>query len=175
LIQCIISKFRKWQTCNYEWYRLYRWYENCRCPGVAILDMQMSKVPIISGYVLWQQILNSLEWTISVSRSQRQESFFNVSTCLQTVQHCCHTAFEYCRSWDYSLKLPQKLRLFSQVALIKTSNRANIKTETLSKIFSIKYNCDLYTVKIIHVWDKCVHAFFKHKNRRLVNIVWLLF
>ena len=50
--------------------------------------------------LLWQQILNSLEWTISVSRSQRQESFFNVSTCLQTVQHCCHTAFEHCRSWE---------------------------------------------------------------------------
>ena len=31
--------------------RLYRSYENCRRPGVAILDMQMSKVPIISGYV----------------------------------------------------------------------------------------------------------------------------
>ena len=51
-------------------------------------------------FVLWQQILNSLEWTISVSRSQRQESFFNLSTCLQTVQHCCHTAFEHCRSWE---------------------------------------------------------------------------
>jgi hypothetical protein len=52
LIQCIIFKFRKWYTCNYEWYRLYRSYENCRPPGVAILDMQMSKVSIISGYVL---------------------------------------------------------------------------------------------------------------------------
>ena len=51
MIQCIIFKFRKWHTCNYEWYRLYRSYENCRRPGVAILDMQMSKVPIISGYV----------------------------------------------------------------------------------------------------------------------------
>ena len=50
MIQCIIFKFRKWHTCNYEWYRLYRSYENCRRPGVAILDMQMSKVPIISGY-----------------------------------------------------------------------------------------------------------------------------
>jgi hypothetical protein len=29
---------------------VYRSYENCRRPGVAILDMQMSKVPIISGY-----------------------------------------------------------------------------------------------------------------------------
>jgi hypothetical protein len=29
---------------------IYRSYENCRRPGVAILDMQMSKVPIISGY-----------------------------------------------------------------------------------------------------------------------------
>jgi hypothetical protein len=34
------------------WYRLYRSYENCRRPGVAILDMQMSKVPIIFGYVV---------------------------------------------------------------------------------------------------------------------------
>ena len=50
MIQCIIFKFRKWHSCNYEWYRLYRSYENCRRPGVAILDMQMSKVPIISGY-----------------------------------------------------------------------------------------------------------------------------
>ena len=50
MIQCIIFKFRKWHACNYEWYRLYRSYENCRRPGVAILDMQMSKVPIISGY-----------------------------------------------------------------------------------------------------------------------------
>ena len=33
-------------------------------------------------------------------------------------------------------------RLFSQVA-------SNIKTEALSKILNIKYNCDLYTVKII--------------------------
>jgi hypothetical protein len=33
-------------------------------------------------------------------------------------------------------------RIFSQVALIKTSHRANIKTETLSKILNIKYNCD---------------------------------
>ena len=52
MIQCILFKFRKWHTCNYEWYRLYRSYENCRRPGVAILDMQMSKVPIISGYVV---------------------------------------------------------------------------------------------------------------------------
>ena len=47
--------FRKWHTCNYEWYRLYRSYENCRRPGVAILDMQMSKVPIISGYVAYMK------------------------------------------------------------------------------------------------------------------------
>ena len=31
---------------------VYRSYENCRRPGVAILDMQMSKVPIISGYAI---------------------------------------------------------------------------------------------------------------------------
>ena len=48
----------------------------------------------------------------------------------------------------YSIAVIQPLstaeveRLFSQVALIKTSHRANNKTETLSKIFTIKYNCD---------------------------------
>jgi hypothetical protein len=63
-------------------------------------DMDSESAGIYADFVLlWQQIPNSLEWTISVSRSQRQESFFNVSTCLQTVQHCCHTAFEHCRSW----------------------------------------------------------------------------
>jgi hypothetical protein len=29
---------------------VFRSYENCRRSSVAILDMQMSKVPIISGY-----------------------------------------------------------------------------------------------------------------------------
>ena len=64
-------------------------------------DMDSESAGIYADFVLlWQQIPNSLEWTISVSRSQRQESFFNVYTCLQTVQHCCHTAFEHCRSWE---------------------------------------------------------------------------
>ena len=63
----------------------------------------------------------------------------------------------------YSIAVIQPLsttkveRIFSQVALIKTSHRANIaniKTATLSKILNIKYNCDLYTVKSIHVRDK---------------------
>jgi hypothetical protein len=45
-----MTRMQLWMI--YEWYRLYtcRSYENCRRPGVAILDMQMSKVPIISGY-----------------------------------------------------------------------------------------------------------------------------
>ena len=79
----------------------------------------------------------------------------------------------------YSIAVIQPLstaeveRIFSQVALIKTSHRANIKTETLSKILNIKYNCDQTLFNSIT--DECVHAFFKHKNRRLVNIVWLLF
>ena len=79
----------------------------------------------------------------------------------------------------YSIAVIQPLstaeveRIFSQVALIKTSHRANIKTETLSIILNIKYNCDQTLFNSII--DECVHAFFKHKNRRLLNIVWLLF
>ena len=64
-----------------------------------------SVAEIYTDFVLGQQILNSLDWSISVSRSQRQEFFFNVSTCLQTVQHCCHTAFEHCRSWENFLSI----------------------------------------------------------------------
>ena len=49
-----------------------RSYENCRRPGVAILDMQMSKVPIISGYVtnekskstFTRQLLRPLTWAL---------------------------------------------------------------------------------------------------------------
>ena len=65
----------------------------------------------------------------------------------------------------YSIAVIQPLstaeveRLFSQVALIRTSHRANIKTEALSKILNIKYNCDLYTVKIIHVGQVCTCLF----------------
>ena len=68
----------------------------------------------------------------------------------------------------YSIAVIQPLstaeveRIFSQVALIKTSHRANIKTETLSKILNIKYNCDQTLFNSII--DECVHAFFKHKN-----------
>jgi hypothetical protein len=75
----------------------------------------------------------------------------------------------------YSIAVIQPLntaeveRIFSQVALIKTSHRANIKTETLFKILNIKYNRDQTLFNSII--DEYVHAFFKHKNRRLVNIV----
>ena len=33
---------------------LHRSYENCRCLGVAILDMQINKFPLIYGYDLHQ-------------------------------------------------------------------------------------------------------------------------
>ena len=44
----------------------FRSYENCRCPGVAILDMQMSKVPIISGYGLHARIVHP-KWSFDQS------------------------------------------------------------------------------------------------------------
>jgi hypothetical protein len=42
----------------------------------------------------------------------------------------------------YSIAVIQPLSTADEVGLIKTSHRANIKTETLSKILNIKYNCD---------------------------------
>ena len=74
MIRCIIFKFRKWHACNYEWYRLYRSYENCRRPCVAILDMQMSKVPIISGYehMIWYPRYNA---AMGTKRNQCPKQF----------------------------------------------------------------------------------------------------
>ena len=72
MIQCIIFKFRKWHTCNYEWYSLYRSYENCRRPSVAILDMQMSKVPIISGYA-WGKTRGVPIYCISSASERKHE------------------------------------------------------------------------------------------------------
>ena len=79
MIQCIIFKFRKWHTCTYEWYRLYRSYENCRRPGVAILDMQMSKVPIISGYgEIWKwSCLPSLLYCISLKTVDTAYTYYS--------------------------------------------------------------------------------------------------
>ena len=55
--------------------------------------------------------------------------------------------------------------IFSQVALIKTSHKTTNKTETLSNILNIEYNCDqiLFNATI----DECVHAFSKHKTKDL--------
>ena len=60
-------------------YSLYRSYENCRRPGVAILDMQMSKVPIISGYEfpLYWNVLNRLS---KMSYCKCIEYFFLIAT-----------------------------------------------------------------------------------------------
>ncbi|CAC5399230.1 unnamed protein product [Mytilus coruscus] len=55
-------------------------------------------------------------------------------------------------------------RIFSQVKLIKTSHRANLKTQTLT----VKLNCD--ETKFEKNFDQCVTTFFKKKNRRLVNV-----
>ncbi|CAC5383355.1 unnamed protein product [Mytilus coruscus] len=60
-------------------------------------------------------------------------------------------------------------RIFSQVKLIKTSHRANLKTQTLTKILTVKLNCD--ETKFEKILDQCVTTFFKKKNRRLVNVV----
>ncbi|XP_071144381.1 zinc finger protein 862-like [Mytilus edulis] len=60
-------------------------------------------------------------------------------------------------------------RIFSQVKLIKTSHRANLKTQTLTKILTVKLNCD--ETKFEKILDQCVATFFKKKNRRLVNVV----
>ena len=46
----VISNSLLPNTASNDMQHRYRSYENCRRPGVAILDMQMSKVPIISGY-----------------------------------------------------------------------------------------------------------------------------
>jgi hypothetical protein len=74
----------------------------------------------------------------------------------------------------YSIAVIQPLstaeveRIFSQVALNKTSHGANIKTETLSKILNIKYNCDKTLFNsIIDEYMPCLNT----KTEDLVKIV----
>jgi hypothetical protein len=138
------------------------------------------------SYIFWHGLETLLiQWQefIQMLSSSENRSLTHLNELFQSVDHKdknLSSMYPFV-SKLYSIAVIQPLstaeveRLFFQVALIKTSHRANIKTETLSKILNIKYNCDLYTDKNIHVWDKCVHAFFKHKNRRLVNTMWLLF
>jgi hypothetical protein len=117
----------------------------------------------------WRPLLHILTWTLESLLIQWQEfiqilssdnrSLTHLNELFQSVDHKDKnlSSIYPLVSKLYSIAVIQPLstaeveRLFSQVALIKTSHRANIKTEALSKILNIKYNCDLYTVKIIHV------------------------
>ena len=116
----------------------------------------------------WRPKLHILTWTESLLiqwqefiqiLSSNNRSLTHLNELFQSVDHKDkNLSSRYpLVSKLYSIAVIQPLstaeveRLFSQVALIKTSHRANIKTETLSKILNIKYNCDLYTVKNIHV------------------------
>ena len=117
----------------------------------------------------WRPLLHILTWTLESLLIQWQEfiqilssdnrSLTHLNELFQSVDHKDKNVSSIYPlvSKLYSIAVIQPLstvdveRLFSQVALIKTSHRANIKTEALSKILNIKYNCDLYTVKIIHV------------------------
>ena len=93
-------KFRKWHTCNYEWYRLYRSYENCRRPGVAILDMQMSNVPIISGYGwnYWLSLIKLSFHNAKVETIWPHISFLNKSESRKQISEI----------WSYVLNIKKK-------------------------------------------------------------------
>lgn len=75
----------------------------------------------------------------------------------------------------YSIAVVQPLstaeveRVFSQVKLIKTSHRSNLKTSTLTKILTVKLNCNQRLFDSI--LDECVQDFFKKKDRRLLRLV----
>lgn len=75
----------------------------------------------------------------------------------------------YSRAIVQPLSTAEVERVFSQVKLIKTSHRSNMKTDTLTKILTVKLNCnkDLFT----NLLDACVTAFFAKKERRLLSIV----
>ena len=60
-------------------------------------------------------------------------------------------------------------RVFSQVKLIKTSHRSNLKTKTLFKILSVKLKCNQQVFD--QVLDICVKKYFAKKEIRLVSIL----
>ena len=137
---------------------------------LAILDLTGTDLIECMVILNWRPLLHILTWTLDSLLIQWQEfiqilssdnrSLTHLNELFQSVDHKDKnlSSIYPLVSKLYSIAVIQPLstaeveRLFSQVALIKTSHRANIKTEALSKILNIKYNCDLYTVKIIHVF-----------------------
>ncbi|CAC5392832.1 RPC1 [Mytilus coruscus] len=58
-------------------------------------------------------------------------------------------------------------RVFSQVKLIKTSHRSNLKTTTLNRLLNIKLNCT--SILFDTLLDKVTNQFFQKKDRRLLQ------
>jgi DNA-directed RNA polymerase subunit F len=130
---------------------------------LAILDLTGTGLMSVCMVILkWRSLLHILTWTLESLLIQWQEfiqilssdnrSLTYLNELFQSVDHKDKnlSSIYPLVSKLYSIAAIQPLstaeveRLFSQVA-------SNIKTEALSKILNIKYNCDLYTVKIIHV------------------------
>ena len=59
-------------------------------------------------------------------------------------------------------------RVFSQVKLIKTSHRSNMKTETLCRLLNVKLNCTQHMFS--QLVDKVCEAFFNRKNRKILKL-----
>jgi hypothetical protein len=111
----------------------------------------------LATYFDMESLLIQWQEFIQILSSSDNRSLTHLNELIQSVDHKDKNLSSMYPLFSilYSIAVIQPLstaeveRIFSQVALIKTSHRANIKTETLSKILNIKYNCDLYTVKII--------------------------
>ena len=144
---------------------------------LAILDLTGTDLIECMYMVIlkWRPLLHILTWTLESLLIQWQEfiqilsydnrSLTHLNELFQSVDHKDKnlSSIYPLVSKLYSIAVIQPLstaeveRLFSQVALIKTSHRANIKTEALSQILNIKYIC---TLSKLYMYETSVYMPF---------------
>lgn len=115
----------------------------------------------------WQDFLQLVDSMSTQERSVTQLlKLLHTSDCgLQEMYPLVHQL--YAITATLPLSTAEVERVFSQVKLIKTSHRSNLKTTTLNRLLNIKLNCN--SILFDTLLDKVTNQFFQKKDRRLLQ------
>ncbi|CAG2213860.1 unnamed protein product [Mytilus edulis] len=115
----------------------------------------------------WQDFLQLVDSMSTQERSVTQLlKLLHTSDCgLQEMYPLVHQL--YAITATLPLSTAEVERVFSQVKIIKTSHRSNLKTTTLNRLLNIKLNCN--SILFDTLLDKVTNQFFQKKDRRLLQ------